>query len=506
MRKRNLGFLAVAAIALLSGANSNIQAAENCIRVVDATWETQTLNPDPSRQVTMPDVQLVRMLYDPFIDLDDSMKPVAVLAKSWESNAAGSEWIFHLREGVTFHDGSPLTAEDVVYTYRRLLDPATHSPGQAEFGAIQSDNFKSVDANTIKVTLSTPEFELPVVLASKFALIIKRGTTADQLFRHPIGTGPFMIASFTPGAAKYVLTRNPHYWRAGLPKPRCIQLTGITESVSRLSAILSGEADVAAAIDQTAAATLEGNPNVTVVRATAGTAVTMGMFVDTPPFKDVRVREAMKLVIDRNAMVKTALLGFGFGGNDNPVPPSSPDSYRADLIARDVAKAKQLLAEAGYPNGLAVDLYLADVLPGAMAMGQSYQQMAADAGITVNLIVVPGSEYWDSIWLKKSFSVSVWSARPTAVALAVAYRKNAKWNETHWYRDDYDALLDKAKTTADAGERRKLYQAAERMLTDEGGVIIPMFSTEVGAIRKGCTGYRPPADSSRPDFDNVTCQ
>jgi peptide/nickel transport system substrate-binding protein len=86
------------------------------------------------------------MLYDPFIDLDDSMKPVAVLAKSWESNAAGSEWIFHLREGVTFHDGSPLTAEDVVYTYRRLLDPATHSPGQAELGTIQSGNFRSTQS------------------------------------------------------------------------------------------------------------------------------------------------------------------------------------------------------------------------------------------------------------------------------------------------------------------------------------------------------------------------
>ena len=141
-----------------------------------------------------------------------------------------------------------------------------------------------------------------------------------------------------------------------------------------------------------------------------------------------------------------------------------------------------------------------------MAMGQSYQQMAADAGIKVNLIVVPGSEYWDSIWLKKSFSVSNWGARPTGVALAVAYRTNAKWNETHWFHDDYDALLDKAKATSDASERRRIYQTAQKMLADEGGVIVPIFSTEVGVIRKGCTGYHPPADHNRPDFDNIVCE
>jgi len=303
-----------------------------------------------------------------------------------------------------------------------------------------------------------------------------------------------------------VLMRNPHYWRAGLPKPSCIELSGISESVSRISAILSGGADVATAVDPATAATLKDNPDATVVAAPAGTSITMGMFIDTPPFTDKRVREAMKLVIDRDAMVKTALLGFGFGGNDNPVPPNSPDSYRRDLISRDVAKAKQLLAGAGYPNGLTVDLYTGDVFPGTMAMVQSYQQMAADAGIKVNLVVVPGTEYWDSIWLKKPFSVSNWGARPTSVALAVAYRKNAKWNETHWYRDDYDALLDKAKLTADADQRRKLYEAAEKMLTDEGGIIVPIFSTELAVLRKGCTGYRPPADHNRPDFSNIVCQ
>jgi len=498
---------AVAALSLtIAGTGGPARAADDCARVIVSEWNAETLTPDPAVLLSLADAYHARMVFEPLVDADDAMQPVPVLAESWETNADGSQWTFHLRQGVTFHDGSPLTADDVVYTFGRLLDPATGSPAAGELGGLKPENFQAVDPATVKVALASPIVELPSVLATKHGLVVKKGATTDDIRFHPVGTGPFTLAELTPGQLKTVFTRNVHYWRRGLPKSACIELSGVTEPVARVAAVASGSADVVTVIDPSTVPSLKENPDITLTQAKGGSALTIGMFIDTPPFTDNRVRQAMKLVIDRQAMVDTALLGFGIPGNDNPILPTSPDAYRSDIIQRDVSKAKQLLAEAGFPNGISVDLQTSELYPGEMAMTQAYQQMAAEAGIKVNLIVSPAGEYWDNVWLKQPFAISNWGMRPTAIALAVAYRKGAKWNETHFFRDDYDALLDKAAQTIDAKDRRKLYQDAQRMIAEEGGVIIPIFSATIAATRKGCSGYAPSADHNRPVFANIVCE
>ena len=497
---------AMAALPLaVAGAIGPAAAADTCARVAVSEWNAETLTPDPAILLSLADAYHARMLFEPLVDADDAMQPVPVLAESWETNADGSEWVFHLRQGVTFHDGSPLTADDVVYTFARLLDPATGSPAAGELGGLKAENFQAVDPATVKVTLASPIVELPSLLASKHGLVVKKGATTDDIRFHPVGTGAFALAELTPGQLKTVFTRHAKYWREGQPKSACIELFGVSEPVARVAAVVSGEADVVTVVDPSTVPTLKANPDITLTQAKGGSALTIGMFIDKPPFTDNRVRQAMKLVIDRQAMVDTALLGFGIPGNDNPILPTSPDAYRTDIIQRDVAKAKQLLAEAGYPDGLTLDLQTSELYPGQMQMTQAYQQMAAEAGIKVNLIVSPAGEYWDNVWLKQPFAISNWGMRPTAIALAVAYRKGAKWNETHFERDDYDALLDKAATTIDDAERRKLYQEAQRLIAEEGGVIIPVFSATVAATRKGCSGYTPSADHNRPNFREIVC-
>jgi peptide/nickel transport system substrate-binding protein len=502
MRK---AFVIAAAAALPLAIAGSAAAADTCARVAVSEWNAETLTPDPAVLLSLADAYHARMLFEPLVDADDAMQPVPVLAESWETNADGSEWIFHLRQGVTFHDGSPLTADDVVYTFARLLDPATGSPAAGELGGLEAENFQAVDPATVKVTLASPIVELPSLLASKHGLVVKKDATTDDIRFHPNGTGAFALAELTPGQLKTVFTRHAKYWREGQPKSACIELFGVSEPVARVAAIVSGEADVVTVVDPSTVPTLKANPEITLTQAKGGSALTIGMFIDKPPFTDNRVRQAMKLVIDRQAMVDTALLGFGIPGNDNPILPTSPDAYRTDVIQRDVAKAKQLLAEAGYPDGLTLDLQTSELYPGQMQMTQAYQQMAAEAGIKVNLIVSPAGEYWDNVWLKQPFAISNWGMRPTAIALAVAYRKGAKWNETHFERDDYDALLDKAAQTIDDAERRKLYQAAQKMIAEEGGVIIPVFSATVAATRKGCSGYTPSADHNRPNFREIAC-
>jgi len=258
-------------------------------------------------------------------------------------------------------------------------------------------------------------------------------------------------------------------------------------------------------VDPTGIPTLKGDPNVTLLETGASNSMTVSMWVDTPPFDNIKVRQALKAVVDRQAMIDTVLLGFGEAGADNPVPLKSPASFTKDAPKQDIELAKKLLAEAGHPDGLKFDLYTAEGVPGMVRMAQAFAEMAKPAGFDINVVVTPAESFWDNVWLKKPMVTSAWSMRPPGEGLAVAYTQNAKWKETHWERPDYDALLLKANTTVDQAERIKLHQKVGKLLAEEGGVIIPMFVHQVLALRKGCTGYTPRAQNFNLNFEDLSC-
>jgi peptide/nickel transport system substrate-binding protein len=233
--------------------------------------------------------------------------------------------------------------------------------------------------------------------------------------------------------------------------------------------------------------------------------MTISFWVDTKPFDDPKVREALKLVVDRQAMIDTVLLGYGEAGADNPVPVGNPNSYVKEAPKQDIEKAKALLAEAGYKDGLKFDLYTAEGVPGMVRMAQVYAEQAKAAGIDINVIVTPAESFWDDVWLKQSAVTSAWSMRPPGEGLAVAYVQTAKWKETHWERPDYDALLNKANTTVDDAERQKLFQQTGELLAKEGGLVLPMFVHQVLALRKGCEGYTPRAQNFNLNFEDLSC-
>jgi peptide/nickel transport system substrate-binding protein len=503
MRQRSLHIvLAAAAMLVFSAAPS---FAKGCVRILGFESEGEKESMDPGAQVGSDNAYHLRAVYEPLVARDNHMQPVPVLAKSWESNQDATVWTFHLKRGVKFHNGADFGARDVVYTFRRLLDPKI-SPGAAGvLSFLDPDGIQAIDPHTVRITVKRPVAELPVLTATKFSLIVPDGAKPEDLRLHGVGTGPFVQERFTPNGAVRVLRRNPNYWQAGLPKADCLEIKVSVEPLSRTAAILAGEADLALLVDPTTLATLESNPKVTLLRTPAATALYMPMFIDTPPFSDPRVRKAMKLVVDRDAAVKTVLLGFGEPGNDEPVPPSSPDAYQHTVIPRDVETAKKLLAEAGHANGLEIDLYTADSFPGMVQLAEVYSQMARDAGIKVSVVKAPADSYWDDIWMKKPFVVSYVAARPTGEALALNLNSNSKWNESRWFRKDYDELLAKAAATVNTDERRKIYQQAERLVADEGGVILPVFNIVVAALRKECTGYTPNVDTNSYDFSNLRC-
>jgi peptide/nickel transport system substrate-binding protein len=481
-------------------------AGDGCVKILgyESSGEKQSM--DPASLYSGDDSYHVFAAYNRLVDLDENLRPVPELAESWESSADGRTWTFRLRPGVKFHDGSDLDAGDVVFTFKRLFDPSLPTGAKQALAFLDPDAIIAVDALTVRFTAREPTAELPALLANRYTSIVAEGARAEDLRLRENGTGPFIQEEFTPGGPMRVLRRNTHYWKDGLPKAACLRITVAPDPVAAISALKSGDADLVLNVDPSVVYALKDDPKVVLLQTPASNSLTVSMWTDTPPFDDVRVRQAMKLVVDRQTMIDAVLLGYGEAAADNPVPVGSAASYAGKAPTADIAMAKALLAEAGHADGLNLDMFTAEGVPGMVRMAQVYAQMAAAAGIRITVNVTPAESYWDDVWLKKPLVTSSWSMRPPVEALSYPYRSNSDVNETHWKREDYDELLTRAGATSDPGELTKLHQAAGKMLAEDGGVIIPMFVHQVLALRKGCGGYTPRAQNFVFSFEQLSCK
>lgn len=511
MQHRVLRNVCLSALLLGTLTVSGLVAAQDdqCVRVAGVEATGELLNLDPINQPGTQNSILVGAMYNRLMDLSSTFEVTPELAESWSQNEDATEWTFNLRQDVTWQDGTPFTAQDVVYTYQRLIDPEAGSEAAATLAFLSADGITAPDDHTVVFTTAQPVVELPVLIINKNTFIVPNGATTESIAANPNGTGPFMPVDFDVAAEPHRFDRNPNYWEAGLPAAPCLEFYVIQEATTMNAALLSGEIDVAQQVSYATLPTLQSSSDIQLTTAGPATQMTLAMWVDTPPFDDVRVRSALKMLIDRRAMLQTVLLGYGYIGDDNPVPPQSPYAWRPeeDVPGPDVEGAIALLAEAGYgpDNPLKVDLYTSEYIPGAVAMAEVFKEQAAAAGVEVNLIIGSAAEHWDNVWLKYSFVGSGWNARHPGEGLAIAHRSNAAYPETHWYREDFDALLDAANTEPDPDARRALYQQAEQMLTEEGGSIIPLFQQIVSAVRAECTGYTPRTQLYRMDFRTVSC-
>ena len=498
---------ACVALGLAVASQARLAAAgDECVKILGYEWSGEKQSMDPADMHSGDDAYHTFAVYNRLVDIDDNFAVMPELATEWSASADGLTWTFKLRPGVKFHSGKDFSSADVVYSFKRLLDEKTGSGARAVLEFLDPDGIKAVDPLTVSFTTKKQVVELPVLITNKFTNIVPDGARQEDLRKKGDGTGPFMQEAFTPNAPVRILRKNPNYWSAGLPKAECLRITVAQEAVAAVAAIKSGQVDLMLNVDPAVIGSLKEDAGVQLLQTGASNSMTVSMWVDTKPFDDPRVREALKLVVDRQAMVDTVLLGFGQAAADNPVPVGNPASYRPDAPKPDIAKAKALLAEAGYKDGLKFDLHTAEGVPGMVRMAQVYAEMAKAAGIEINVIVTPAESYWDDVWLKKPIVTSAWSMRPPGEGLAVAYTQSAKWKETHWERPDYDALLLKANTTADAAERKKLFQQTGELLAKEGGLILPMFVHQVLAVRAGCSGYEPRAQNFNLNFENFSCK
>ena len=476
--------LVIANICFYSSAN----AAGECVKVVTHEWQGENNKADPAVQTAMDDTIRTFTTNEGLVRVDNGFTPQPLLATSWESNADATEWTFNLRKGVKFHDGSDLDAGDVVWSYKRLLDPAVQSNSFAILDPFLKD-IVAVDDHTVKFIAKAPTVELPLQIKTKGSGIVPNGSTTEMLQVNPMGTGPYQLVNFKPGASKDTFIKHNDYWQAGLPKHDCMELIPILDTAARTASLLAGQVDLIPVLDPASAKSLKGNPSVNLDISSGGTVMTISMFADTAPFDDLRVRQAMKLVVDRQAVVDTALFGFGEAGNDNPIAPSMPYSYKKDLIAQDCDKAKSLIAEAGYADGLSIDLNTGEAFPGMVNVAEAYAEMAKCGNINVNIIKNPAEGYWDNIWMKQPLITSSWGGRPPFAAFSIAYMQDSKYPETHWANQAFDDLVTQASSTPDPVARDNLWKEAQQILTEDGGVIVPAFLSTVSAMRSNCSGY-----------------
>lgn len=430
---------------------------------------------DPLSQYRMSDV--LARAYEGLVYLDQDGMVAPRLATEWSANENATVWTFKIREGVPFHNGHILTARDVAYSFNRILDPAVDTPVRAVLGIMKQ--VTAPDDRTAVFELNAPHTDFPLLLADYRALVIQQDS-ADTIEQTANGTGPFRLETLDLDGVT-VMTAFDDYWM-GRPGHARVEIHLIRDMFAVRQAVLAGQIDT---YSGTVAEIPLFDPNQFEVRVTpTGGWEGFVMRTDTPPFDDVRVRRALRLAVDRQAMIDLVLgPDGGTLACDSPVWPGDPYYLKMDC-PQDIELARQLLAEAGYPDGITVDLYYSDMSQTWPTLAQVYQQQAAKAGITVNLNLTPSDGYWVDVWMVEPFTITSWSQRPADQILNEGWRSGADWNETYWNRPDFDTLLDRARSALGFDERKALFGQAQRVLWEEGGALIPYFLNSVWIINR----------------------
>lgn len=437
-----------------------------------------------------PEYLVAELLYSGLTRLAPDMTADPDLAESWTSTPDLTEWTFKLRPGLVFHDGSPCTAKDVAASFAAMLDPKTASPARANVGPIAS--VTAADDRTAVFKLSTPFADLPVTIAYTNARIVPAAIASgklDTLARSAVGTGPFKLVSYEPDR-QVVVERNEAYYDRARPYLDRVEIVVYPDATAETSALISGDTDLLAGAEPSEFPRLQNADGVKPLRVPSGQFLNVNMGCDQKPFSDARVRRALALTVDREAMVGFVAQGFGTPGNDVPMNPSYRFYKELPLRKPDIAAAKKLLADSGYPDGLDATLIASDKPSTRTQLGIAMREMAKPAGFRIDVQTMPHATYLEQVWKKGPFYVGFYNMQATADAIfSLLYTSNAAWNETRWNNADFDKLINEARGTADEAKRRDLYAQAQTLMHDQVPSVIPVFFDLLAAQRSYVHGY-----------------
>jgi peptide/nickel transport system substrate-binding protein len=438
---------------------------------------------DPHTPTTNPDIARTVNLYEPLLHRDHNYQLDMLVAQSLTASPDARTWTAALRDGVRFHDGRPVTPADVVATFARITNPKDPKSGAASLTSLAEVVAAGDRAVEFRLKESVAGFD--DYLANYSLGIVPADFTVDA----PIGTGPFRAHQFTAGLQSTFL-RNEYYWRPGQPYLDRLDLINFVEDDARINALLSSQVD---AIDQVPVAlidVLRSDGRIRVLTSETGSWLPFTMRVDRPPFDDVRVRQAMRLLVDRQEKINQVFSGQGRLGNDLYAP--FDPAYASDLPqrSRNLVEAKRLLAEAGEPN-LTVELVTAPIQAGAVEAAQVLQRQARDAGVTINLKRVDTTTFYGDNYLSWDFAQDFWYTRSYLPQVAVGSLPDSPYNETHWHDPEFLDLVARARATVDPSARADLLKRAQRIEYDRGGYLLWGFMNQVDAHQFYVAGLAP---------------
>ena len=435
-----------------------------------------------------------------FLVFDSNLKLALqpMLALSWKPNADGSVWTFKLRQGVKFHNGNPMTADDVVYTMKQLSDPKVASNALSTFtGVLTPAGVKKVDATTVEFHLESPNGNFPYLLSSDNynAIIVPAGTDFGQWQKTFVGTGAFKLGTYQQNVGASFVP-NPEYWgtKALLSGS---QFKFYASQQPMILALQGGDVDVIAQFVPAGATQLLNNSTYKIIQLKAANHRELSMRNDQPPFNDAKVRQAVAYSLDRTGMVAALLSGKGSVANDYPFGPRFPSTdTTVPQRSQNIAMAKQLLQQAGH-SSINATLFT-EQYQEIPQLAQAIQQNAKEAGININLKVETQTAYYgkatygNSDWLDGQMSLVDYGDRGVPnVYLVAPLTSKGPWNGAHFKNPQYDALVKQYVAALDLPTQKTIAGKIQRLLLAETPIVIPYWIDGLTASTPGVTGLNP---------------
>ncbi len=448
---------------------------------------TDTLNPFLGG-LTAIGTARAQQIYQPLIQLAPNAQLQYVLAEEITPNGSTSNWIIKLRQGVTFHNGKPFGADDVISFFQANLDPKAALTGGLVLNPIDVKGLKKVDEHTVEVPMSIPFGSFPEQLAALWWVLYVPPAGWKQGDR-PVGTGPFVYKSFTPGQES-VFVRNENYWKAGQPYLDTVTISDFTDATSLQNALTSNAIDGTGFLTGVQLKELQNVSGIKTVVTKTGAIQPFTMRVDKAPFDDVNVRQAFRLLIDRPQLIETTLDGLGWLAND-VTSPYDPDYDTSLHREQDVDQAKYLLKKAGHDNDLTVTLNTSlAIQASAPLMATFFKQQASAVGVTVNINDVSASNFFGpDVYTVVPFAQIYYDYSPYLSQVTQTFLPTSPWKETHFDDAVYTNLYYQANKTLSASVRREIEFEMQQIDFNQGGYIVPCFMDSIDAYSSKLTGY-----------------
>lgn len=425
-------------------------------------------------------------LYSKLWEWNRNANPELALAEFAEVNADATEWTIRLKKGLEFHHGKSITAEDVLFSIRRLTDPVLNSPYKSNLYSLLRDEVRQLDPLTVRLPFQTGNglAALPELWMSWGGIV---PTDYDPV-KNPVGAGPYRLKSFTPGQ-RSVFTRFENYYKPGQPYLDEVEIIDLNDPIARLQAMQTGQVDIAPTIAFEQLAFFRRSGQFEVVGSETDAWQGFAMNLSKPPFDDPRVPRAFRLIADREELVKRVLHGQGRVANDIYAP--SDPTFNRDIPQRrrDIAEARSLLRSAGHGGGLAIELVTTTGAGGNAAI--VFAEQAREAGVTVKVKLVDSSIFTGPDKNSWTFSTASAVSRPFLLTLQQQDGPRSSSNKTHFDDPAFTRLVTAAAAQPDVGKRKALIGEAQRIQHDRGGLLIWGFVNNQDAVSRAIGGVTP---------------